>query len=591
MSSRKLSTVAAGAAIISAGTLISRLLGYVREKLLLGMFGDSDILGAYNLAFALPDLFYFLLAGGALSAAFIPIFTGYLSKGNQEDADRTGSSIASLLLLVMSACAILGIIFAPYPIRLLQAFSNPDQQLSDEAIQLTISLTRIMCVMIVFTAQSGLFTGILNSYKHFLVPVIVWNVYNIVIILGITVFTKLPLFGGSPENPNIHGVAYSVVIGAFFLAAIQIPFAFKHGFRFSPIIDLAHGGVRKVLKLFGPVMVSLAASQINLMWIPLLIGAAVCGYPAVTDIRAANRLVLLPFGLFAVAISTASFPRLAQLISLGETEQFRRTLSQSIKAILLLSVPSAMAMFVLSEPMTYLLWSGGEFGKTGVQASAFVLMFFSWSLLGLGIAQIVNRAYYSLHDMLTPTYVSVAMVLVNIPLSWFFATLTVGDSGRVLSYGGIALATSLTLNISTLILIELLRRKIGGIDGRSILIMTMKVFVAAVVMGFVMYYAAIQLAPVIDNVKAGPVFRWPAPFVPFSRPELGTIPKLIVPHKALVLQVGISGLAGLLAYLGMLWVLRVEELNLILERFTRRFRRRSAPVTVEDTPSQDISEL
>jgi len=561
-----------GATIISSGMLISRLLGLVRERLILGTFGDSNISGAYNLAFVVPDLFYNLLAGGAMSAAFIPIFTDYLSHDRHEEAHETGSTIATLLMIAMTVCVAICMLFAPQIIGKLQLLQHPDHPFRPEDLALTVSLMRIMCVMLIFTAQSGHLTGILNSYKHFTTPVAVWLIYNLCIILGVSVFSKMPLFGGSPAVPNIHGVAYSVVLGSVLLAVIQLPVALKFGFRFRLALNLAHEGVRKVLKLFLPVMVSLALGQINLLVLPLVLGAAF-GLPAVTDIRAANRLVLVPLGLFAIAISTAAFPKLAQLAAWGEKAAFRNTLAQAMKIIMLLSIPSAMALFVLARPITYLLWGGGKFGQQGVEASAFVLMFFSWGLVALGLVQIVNRAFYAMRDTLTPTIVGIIMVVCNVAISLYLAHHELLGMG----YGCVAFSTTLTTTLSTFILLFLLRRRMGRLEGRSLLIMVSKTLLASVVMGLVLYGCAQALAPMLGGHKLGPAFPWPAPFVPFNADEAQAV-SFHAPALRLLIEFVVSGVAGLCVYLGMLKLLNVTEVAMLRERILSKFRKRAATV-------------
>jgi len=561
-----------GASIISAGMLISRFLGLIREHMMLSVFGDSNISGAYNLAFVVPDLFYNLLAGGAMSAAFIPVFTSYLSRDQHEEAHETGSTIATFLLVAMTVCVAICIIFAPQLIGTLQLLQPPDHPLSQNDIKLTISLMRIMCVMLIFTAQSGHFTGILNSYKHFLTPVAVWLVYNASIILGIGVFSKMAIFGGSPQNPNIHGVAYSVVLGAIMLALIQYPVALKFGFKLKFALNFAHEGVRKVLALFLPVMVSLALSQINLLLLPLILGVHF-GLPAVTDIRAANRLVLLPLGLFAIAISTAAFPKLAEQAAWGEHSAFRTTFAKAMKLIMLLSIPSAMILFVLAEPITYLLWGGGKFGKQGVEAASFVLMLFAWGLLGLGMMQIINRAFYAMHDTITPTIVGVGMVVCNFSLSLYLAYHGAGG----MDYGSVAFSTTLTTTVATVILAVLLRRRMAGFEGRSMLFTLLKTLAAAAVMGVVCYFVAVLLAPMFSGTKLGPAFRWPAPFVP-KEVDITKLANIRVPRLRMLIEVGMSMFAGMLVYLGMLKALKVPELTTLTERFAGKFRKRPTNV-------------
>ena len=593
---QKASTVAKGALIISAGTLLSRLLGLIRENQLLNRFGDSDITGAYNVAFMVPDLLYYLLAGGALSAAFIPVFSSYLAKGKHEDANRTGSSIANLMLMALIVGVTLQLIFAPYLVRVVGVGFDPSDPAMRSVFDLTVSLTRVMCVMVIFTALSGMMTGILNSYHHFLAPTLVWNTYNLGIILGIAVLSKLPWRSGflgiqtTDGTLGIYGVAFGVLIGALTMVLFQLPFVIKHGFRYSPIVDLAHDGVKNVLKLFAPVMVGLSLSQLNLQTIPLII-ATTLGTPAVTDVRAANRLVMLPLGLFAVAISTAAFPRLAQQMALGEVQAFRDTVKNIVKAILLLSVPSSMAMFILAEPVTYLLWGGsGEFGQDGIRASAFALVFFAWGLLGISISQAIGRAFYSLQDTKTPVIIGIAMVAANIPLAFYLATQT------PLKYGGVAAATTVTSIISSLVLIEVLRRRMNGIGARSILIMTAKVLAASILMGIGMFWTATKLAPTmvvreqvikgvlmpgwVERVTPVPtIVRWPAPSIPKTKPEMGTTHKLPIPEirHQLAVQVGASLVMGFFIYLFTLWLLRTEELSLITGRIAAKFRRRPPP--------------
>jgi len=589
---RHTSTVLQGALIISAGTFVSRLLGLVRENLLNSTFGASDITGAYNSAFSVPDLLYYLLAGGALSAAFIPVFTEFLAKDRQGDANSTGSSIANLMLIALLIGVVLELIFAPQVVR----FVAPGYtQEHPELFGTTVLLTRVMCGMVIFTALSGLLTGILNSYQHFLVPTIVWNVYNLSIIFGITTLSKQAWLGGSPTQPNIMGVSISVVLGALLMAAIQLPVVLKYGFRYRPIIDFSHPGVKRVLVLFVPVMAGMALSQYNLQMIPLQVGSF-AGPSAVTDIRVANRIVLLPFGLIAVAISTAAFPLLARLIARDEHRAFRETITKSLKAILLLSIPCAVGVFVLSTPLITLLLGGGKFGIEDIHAAAFILAYFIWAVLAMGVLQVVNRGFYAMKDTVTPVIVQVFMVLGNAGLGWWLIKY------QPVHYAGIAVSTTLTTTLAALVLFDILRRRLRGLGGRSILPMTAKVVIASLLMGAAMFVTARALAPtVVETTKDGvvlpaetitPSYRlaWQAPTLHgFKTDEdLGTLDR---PMGRLALQVGASMLAGGLVFFLLLWLLRVEEMALITAKFTGRLTRMtSVPETPTAGPRPDRRE-
>ncbi|HOS43291.1 MAG TPA: murein biosynthesis integral membrane protein MurJ, partial [Armatimonadota bacterium] len=518
VASSAMSTVAKGALILSLGTLVSRILGWYREKLLLGTYGDSDINGAYIAAFNVPDLLYYLLAGGALGAAFIPVFSGYIAKGNQKDANKVGSTIANLMLVAIAVGTVIQLLFTPFFVRLIAPWYTP----GSEVFTLTVNLTRILCFMVFFTALSGLLTGMLNSYHHFLATTLVWNTYNLGIIFGLLYLRQ---FEWGPHG--IYGVALGVIIGAFSMVAIQFPVLCKYGFRYAPIMDLRHEGVRRVLTYFVPVMIAFTLGMATLQTIPGIL-ATKLGPPVVADMRAATRLVLLPMGIFAVAISTAAFPRLAQQVALGQTDEFRATLVHAIKAVLVLTIPAVVGIFVLAEPMNFLLWGGDEYGANGVRAASYATMLLAAALLGLSLMQIVNRAFFSLGKNYVPMLVALGVVLVNIPLAlWLMHT--------PLQYGGISLAASVTLVLGCAVLIDLLRRQLGGINGRSIAILTAKVLLASTLMGVAVYFVA-RLEPLTPRFRytetanlpaaelealrqddIGPHLRWAAPSVPETK--------------------------------------------------------------------------
>jgi len=557
--------VAAGAAIFSVGMLLSRILGMLRESLLNITFGNSDTIGAYKLAFLIPDLFYYLLAGGAMSAAFIPVFTSYLSRGEDKEAHLVGSTISTFLLIAMVICVGICIIFAPQILWLLPA----SHKFTPTAFNLCVLLSRIMCVMLIFTAQSAHLTGILNSYRHFLTPVIVWNVYALSSLFGITVMSKMPLFGGSPQNPSIYGVAYSIVLGAFLQAVIQFPVAIKHGFHFKLMLDFGHEGVRQILRLFGPMTISLSLSQINILAVPMLIGSSF-GLLAVNDINNANKIVMLPFSLFAMAIGTAVFPTMAQQVAMGQHEAFRAMLSKAVKIVILLSMPSAICMLILADPLCALLYGGGKFTLQGVHASAYVLALFAMGVIGLGVAQVVNRAFYSLHDTITPTIVSVGMVLSNFICSWLIAFYT------PFKYGSVALATTVTLTASTIVLIELLRRRLHGIDGKALLGVTSKSFIAALLMGIVIYLLASHFPSTVAGRRLLPEFHWSAPYLPFSSADVvEKVLRITLQQRVgMAIRICLSLFAGFVVYAGVLWAWKVEELKVIFDRFAGKLRKR-----------------
>ncbi|HEY3415530.1 MAG TPA: murein biosynthesis integral membrane protein MurJ [Armatimonadota bacterium] len=561
------------ASIIFFGTLTSRVLGFVREYLLNNSFKDKMVTDAFRSAILVPDILYYLLAGGALSAAFIPVFSDYLTRGQREDANRISNSVMTLMLLAICGGLVLLLLFAPWVVRLV-AWGYPP---GSAQFNLTVILARELCVMVLFTGVSALMTGMLQSVNHFLAPVVIWNTYTLGIIVGIGVFSKLPVpswmpgfFHWTGPTLGIHGMALGVILGAVSLVAIQAPVVKRYGFSYAPVIDLAHEGVRKVLNLFTPVMAGLALSQINLLAVPQII-ASLQSKGTVTDVGNATRLVLLPLGLFGTAVSSAAFPRLSQQATLGAKQAFTRLMNRSVRAILLLVMPSAAVMLVLAQPIIAFLLAGDEFGLTDIRATAFLLAFFSWGILAASLVQLISRGFYALHDTRTPVVVQIGMVVASLGISLALMY------GSPFGYGGVAIAFSLTMTASTVVLLELLRRRLGRLGGRSIFTSLWKIALATVAMGVVLYGVSALIAPVATNgtqtLSLGPVFPcpWPLPDLAHALPG-GAHP--LPGHHHLRLQIAgqltIALLAGVLAYLGVLWVLKEE----MLLAFFRRLRKR-----------------
>jgi len=570
MGNRPRSSIAAGAAIIFAGTLTSRVIGLVRENLLNNTFHDRLVKDAFASAFLVPDTLYYLLAGGALSAAFIPVLTGYLQKGQREDVNRVTGAVATLLMLAMTVGLLLVFIFAPGVVHLVAH----DYVAGTPKFNLTVILAREMCAMVIFTVLSGLLTGLLQSVNHFLATVVVWNTYSLGIILGISVFSKLPAPSWAPGwlhwghgTLGIHGAALGVLLGAVSLVAFQLPVVLRHGFRLSPVWDLQHEGVREVLRRFVPVTLGLAISQVNLFAAPQSLATSV-GDGGVMVIRNATRLVLLPLGLFGLAITNAAFPRMSQQANQGERAAYIDIVNQSLRMLLLLVLPAAVAMMVLAEPLMALIVGGSEAGITDVRAAAFTMSLFTLGIVAVSIVQFANRAFYALQDTLTPVIVQVAAAVLNIGLALWLVRY------RPVQYGGVAIAASVTLTAGTLVLLDILRRRLGGLGGRRILISGGKILLATIALGVVTYFTARAIAPLAlaggQSVSLAPTVLWPAPDLRHP------VPGGLLGHSLrlrLLIQLAVSSLAGALAYAGVLWALRSEELFSLLGRLSGRFRR------------------
>jgi len=458
--------LARAATTVMVAYLISRVLGLGREMIIGNQFGTTRGLDVYLAAFRVPDLIFQLIAGGALASAFIPTFTSYLAHNDERQAWRLASSVMNIVAIVVTVCAILAAILAP---QLVARVVVPGFTAEEQA--LTVRLMRLMLVSPTIFGISGIVMGILNSYQHFLLPALAPAVYNLSIIGG-AIFLA-PAFG-------IYGLAAGVVAGSVLHLLIQIPELRRKGLAYRPLLDIRHPGVREVGRLMLPRMLGLATVQINFLVSTFLASGLTEG--SLAALNYGWMLMLLPQGIFALAIATAAFPTFSELAARGELQDLRGTLSETLRLILYLTIPASVGLIVLREPLIQLLLQRGRFDPSSTQAVAWALQFYAFGLFAHSALEIITRAFYSLHDTRTPVAIGVVAMALNIILSVLLI--------RPLLHGGLALANSLATIVETVVLLAILRGRLGGIDGRALLWSVGKTAVAAMVMGFGAYWFA-----------------------------------------------------------------------------------------------------
>lgn len=476
MSDNVMEKAAKAAGMISFLFLISRLLGFVRENLSGRLFSRFET-DSFFAAFIIPDTMYYLLVGGALSAAFIPIFTEYLAKGEEKEGWKVASTFINITILLLAIFTIFGMAFAQ-KVALWEAPSfKPDKML------LLVKLTRIMFPAVCFTALAGLMGGVLNSYKHFLAPALGPVFYNIAIIFG--AFLIGPRYG-------IMGMAIGVVAGAIGNFLIQAIFLRKLGdSRFQLFyIDLGNPGFHRMLVLMVPALIGLSATQANLWITNVMVSSLPEG--SITALRFANRLILLPIGIFASSIAMAFFPMLSGLVAEKKMDSFKDTLSLALRSIFFLMLPAAVGLMVLGEPIVKILFEGQKFTPHDTALTSYALIFYSVALFAHAAILMLPRAFYALQDTITPVTVSIISVSTSILLNWGFLKYT------NLGVGGFALSFSIMGLINMLLLMEILRRKIGGIRGRGILKSFIKSSAASLVMGLAVFLTA-QISGMLGN--------------------------------------------------------------------------------------------
>ena len=459
--------------IVTSALMLSRVLGLLRTSLFASVFGSkADALNAdaFTNAFAFPDMLFTIVAGGALASAFIPVFTNYLvEKRDRKAAWHIASSALNIIMLVLVALAILGIIFTPQFLTLTLPTVMNNHNSEPETL---VMLTRIMLLQPIFLGGATITIAILQARQSFVLPALGQVIYTVSLIGGILA-TKVDesthIFGG---HLGIAGPAWGVVAGALLQLLIQIPGLTHAKMHYSLSFDIFHPGIREMFRLMAPRLLNAAILYVsvfvnrNLLDV-IGIKGATWGYVT------AFTLIMLPNGIFGMAVSQAAFPTLAALVAAGEWTRLRETITRTVKGIIYLAIPSALGMMILAEPICRVILGHGDFSLDQLPYFTGPLIFFGIGLVGLSLVEILTRSFYALQDTRTPTQVSIYQFMFSIGLS----VVLLGPMGA----NGLALASSLAWLGEALVLLILLRPRLNNLDLRAIFVYLVNVLGASVV--------------------------------------------------------------------------------------------------------------
>ena len=464
MESHKTVSKAAGA--VGAMTLLSRVFGFMRDMVIATMFGSSAAADAFFVAFRIPNLQRRILGEGAVSAAFIPVFSEYLNTKDQDETWNLAGNLFNILLIILLAASGAIILFAP---AVVSVFA-PGFIDEPEKFQLTVTLTRWMSPYLICIGMAALCMGILNTFKIFALPAAAPTLLNISMILS-------ALLIGTRMDKPIFGLAIGVIVGGLLQFFVQVPATLRQGFRFKARADWKHPGIIKIGKLLGPSILGLAAYEINIMVDTILASFLPGG--SISYLYYANRLVQLPMGIFAVALGVAILPTLSEHASRNEIHKLKDTLSFGIRLILFITVPATIGLMLLRFPIINTLWERGEFSRTATEGTAFALLCYSIGLCGFAGTRVVASAFYSMQDTKTPAKIGIYAIVINI----IFSVMLMGP----FKHGGLALATSIAAIFNALALIIILKNRLGKMGGRKILNSSIKLAIASAGMGIFIY--------------------------------------------------------------------------------------------------------
>ncbi len=505
------SSVLEATIVLAVASLVSRLFGLLRDRTLAAHFGAGDVLDAYFAAFKIPDLIFNLLILGALSSAFIPVFTEYIKKNGKDEAWSLVNSLVNFGIVVLTGILLLIAIFAPHLAKVVAPGFEPDKQI------MVANLMRIMLLSPLFFGLSNLAGGVLNSFRNFIVYAIAPIMYNLGIILG--VIFLVPRFG-------YIGLAYGVVLGAFMHMFTQLPSVFSLGYKYRMHINLRHPALRRIAILMIPRTLGVAAQQISILINTIIASTLAVGSIAVLNL--ADNLYSLPISIFGISFAIAVFPTLAERYTLKQISEFKQDFMQTLRQILYFIIPTMILYWLLRAQIVRLILGAGQFSWEDTRFTVSVLAFFTLGMIAHATIPLLARSFYALQDTKTPFITSLVALVVNVVSALILI--------KYLNVVGLALAVSISAILNAGILFWILNIRLGGFINKSLIKMITKVVGSSLVMGLI-GYGALQVGSWIVDTHT----FW-----------------------GLLIQTIITVVVAVLAYLVVTRLLHIKEVKMIL---------------------------
>lgn len=569
---------------------LSRVLGFVRESLLMAFFGQGALTDVYKQSFIIPDTLYFLIAGGALSSAFIPVFTSYFTEGREEEAWKTFSIVACAAFLVTSTFVIIGEIFAVPLSRIASPGFIPEQ------VRQMAHLTRIVLPAQIFFFMGGLMMGSLYSRHRFLEPAFGPLIYTVGIIAGgiisaymhpdairavhsAKVVEAMRIWADPAATaamkasvrptveyalrigtPAVSGYSWGALIGAFvgnFL--VQIIAMRKIGMKFRPSFYLRHEGAMKVFMLMLPVILGLSLPQVDVQLNKYF--ASMLNAGSVTALDNANRLMQVPYGVLGTSFAIALFPILSALAAKRLWDDYRTQISNGIRRVVFMALPASVLLMVLSIPTVRFVFQHGKLVTTAdVNVTALTLVLFCSGIFAWCMQAVIARGFYALQDMVTVVVTGTIMTIIFVGLSIGFIKALPNPKAVWWAPAALALITSFAAALHAFVLLWILRKRIGGVNGRKMMGAIGKMFASCAVM------IAITL-PLFY------LFEYKSPMAALLRDPSASDMKRFA---ATGIEIIVVGGIGIVVYAVMAKILKLEELEHAMAMFLRKLRRSPA---------------
>ncbi len=460
------------AGILGSATMLSRIMGMVRDMVVSRLFGAGMATDAFFAAFQIPNMLRRFFAEGALTAAFVPTFSATLTQKGEDDARELANICFTLLTIVMAFITLVGIIFSPLIVSLM----FPGFKAEPGKLELAVLLNRLMFPYIFFISLVALCMGILNTLRHFFTPAIstvFLNISMILAALGLRGFFEAP----------ITALAVGVLAGGCIQLLLQLPVLWRKGFAIRPNFDFKNPEVRRIALLMLPSLFGVGVYYLNIVVSSILASQLPQG--SVSYLYYAQRLFEFPQGIFTVSVAQAVLPSMSKQAASGDMDGMKESLSFGLRLTLFITIPAMAGLMACSTPIFSLIFMGGAFDYLQVVNSAQALMYYSLGLSFVAMTRVLAPAFYALNDTKTPVITAFITFLLNLCLS----LVLMGP----LKHGGLALASTLSSCGNMLMLLWFLRRKTGSFGGRAIIRTSLKSIAASIPMTAAVWYACLLI--------------------------------------------------------------------------------------------------
>ena len=504
---------------VAISTLTSRIMGFVREMLFANFFGASGSTDAFFVAFRIPNLLRRLVAEGALTISFIPVYTEYKINMGRAEAMELAQKTLSILMLVITFLVVMGEIFSPEIVSLFACgFEDPAK------IDLAVRLNRVLFPYLFFVGFVAYAMGILNSHGYFFSPAFAPVLLNAGMITGIVLLSR---FFSEP----LFGVCAGVIAGGVLQVLLQVPYLVKSGFRMKVSLDFKHPGIRRIFRMIAPAVFGIAVYQINILMSTIL--ASLLPFGSISYLYYSDRLTEMVLGVFIVSIGNVILPEMSRMTATDDFDSLKGLYIRAVRASLFLAVPASVALMTVGLPIISVIFQHGEFTSFDAAMTARALFYASIGIASVSVLRITTPTFYSMKDTKTPVIAATAAFVINIGLGYILM-----QTG--LRHAGLSLANSISVTVQMLILLFWLKKRIGSLDLAPLLSSLVRVIISSAIMAMAIMYIAGMV-----NWDSDPIM------------------KKILYLFAIVISGGT-------VYAISCALLRVDEMNFILKRIRRR---------------------